>query len=364
MSGYALYFWEPPLPKNQDEAARIVEQLESRRCEQRPVFLELARRITARYPCSCSSDVAPWEDVWGDGPVDGQSDSPLYGLGLTGRQIEKVYPFVVEVARSLGLVTYDAGLEVVFLPSGEQFGDLSFDDEEEEQVEPRDDWPWDRDSFREIVRAEMEPFMRANGFVYNKAAEGYIRSAPSYRVSIQFVADTGTYRIGTIRLFACVVLKFDKDVEQRLKAAKKDLVMLVFDLSKLSNARMWEPGADAKQAYEYLNQSDIFWPAPTIGDLKTVLHEQILPFLAITLLPVMADCQSWGDLNALVNPEGEERRIFVKRGSSAILAYLVNDARREQIADDVKRTCRDVYAKRLLDYLSVMLHREPSQSSK
>lgn len=354
MSGYALYFWESPLPNSQEEAARIVEQLESRRCEQRPVFLELAHRITARYPCSCSSDVAPEDDAWSDGPVDGRSNSPLYGLGLSLKMIEKVYPFVVDVARSLGLVTYDPEVEVVFLPSGEQFGYISFDDEEGEQVEPRDEWPWDWDSFRDIVRAEMEPFMRTNGFVYNKASEGFKKNTPSYQVAIEFCPEKDPSGVRAVRLFSCVELKFDKNIEQQMRSARLTAPTLVFDLSKLSGAGEWEEGADATTPCTYLNRRDIFWPASTIGGLRTVLRQAVIPFLAKVLLPLLDACHGWSDLNKHANAESEMHRFFKKSGAAAIIAHLVNHRRKDEITDDVKNSCRDAYAKNLTVYLNAI----------
>lgn len=81
-----------------------------RRRVQEPRFLELARRLTARYPCISSpesDDLDESELAWSDGPLDGRADTAVYGLGLTRDRLDEVLPFVLDQARVLGLSVYD-----------------------------------------------------------------------------------------------------------------------------------------------------------------------------------------------------------------------------------------------------------------
>src|SRR5687768_10516130 len=121
--GYALHVWEKPAdrpwPRDAAEANRLFSELQDRKpAGQNPKFVDLARRLTGRFPCIASreaEDMPESELAWSDGPLDGKTNKAVYGIGLLLQRIDEVYPFVVEQARTLGLNVADLQSGAIFL---------------------------------------------------------------------------------------------------------------------------------------------------------------------------------------------------------------------------------------------------------
>ena len=106
---FVVHIWEYPAPRDSAEAELILETLEGARGPQNPRFIELAQRLTAEYPCITTLDDAEAEErgVWSDGPLDGITESGVYGLGILSQHIDSVFPFVCDKANELGLNAYE-----------------------------------------------------------------------------------------------------------------------------------------------------------------------------------------------------------------------------------------------------------------
>ena len=82
------------------EADRIHTRLSAERTSQNPKFIELAKRLTERYPCMTTLEDDDLEVAWSDGPLDGETDSPVYSLGVQATMLGVVVPFVETTANA------------------------------------------------------------------------------------------------------------------------------------------------------------------------------------------------------------------------------------------------------------------------
>nr|WP_315234733.1 hypothetical protein [uncultured Albidiferax sp.] len=109
---YGLDIWAHPIPNSFEEALRITGELRGDGDTKRanPKYVELARRLTASYPSSTDLIADTSDEVWSDGPVDGLSSGPLWGVGILTQHAYVVAPFVIEQAAALGLIVLDRQL--------------------------------------------------------------------------------------------------------------------------------------------------------------------------------------------------------------------------------------------------------------
>lgn len=119
---FVLQIWELPQgsawPTTVKEATALVSGLHGGGHGQNPKFTELARRLTARFPCITSEDADEDGAAWTDGPLDGITDERVYGIGLDTDRLEEVRPFVIETALALGLSVEDEQAGEYFLANG------------------------------------------------------------------------------------------------------------------------------------------------------------------------------------------------------------------------------------------------------
>ena len=115
---YVLQIWEHPtthaLPATVQEAEAFTSALQGINSVQNPKFITFAKKLTRKYPCMTESD----ESVWTDGPLDGQTDEPVYGIGIQTEYLHEVHPFVITTANALGLSVYDDQAGQAYLASG------------------------------------------------------------------------------------------------------------------------------------------------------------------------------------------------------------------------------------------------------
>lgn len=124
---YTLQIWESPIPTNVHEADaicdRLLEEEESGgKGQQNPKFIALAKQLTHRYPCitqlTGNEPVGHEEGVWSEGPLNGITQAPIYGIGIVTSFLEEVVPFVQKTANALGLIVYDPQTADTYLPRG------------------------------------------------------------------------------------------------------------------------------------------------------------------------------------------------------------------------------------------------------
>jgi hypothetical protein len=106
---FAVHIWEYPAPRDSAEAELIRDAHAGMRVPQNPRFIDLAKRLAAEYPCitTLADDEIEERGVWSDGPLDGITGSPEYGLGILSQHIDRVFPFVCDKANELGLNVYE-----------------------------------------------------------------------------------------------------------------------------------------------------------------------------------------------------------------------------------------------------------------
>jgi hypothetical protein len=162
---YVLQIWESPIPSSVTEADQIHDRLSEQHTAQNPKFIELAKRLSKRYPSAGTSggEDEEAEDVWSDSPIDGETDSPVYGLGVQTEHLNAVVPFVVKTANTLGLTVYDTQAGQAFLPNGKvltlpgqepvQFGE---DDTSDELTS--------RNQVRKLVFNGLKGMLKKHGF--------------------------------------------------------------------------------------------------------------------------------------------------------------------------------------------------------
>lgn len=115
---YVLQIWAFPMPQSIAQVDGILGELDQRPRRPNTQFVELARRLTARHPCITTLDEDDENAVWTDGPMDGRTERPLWGLGILSQHIDTVQPFVVETATAMGFVVYDDQAGECHLPGG------------------------------------------------------------------------------------------------------------------------------------------------------------------------------------------------------------------------------------------------------
>ncbi len=115
---YVLQIWAFPAPPSVAAVDGILAELAQRPKKPQTQFLELARRLTARHPCITTLDEDDENAVWTDGPMDGRTDEPLWGVGVLSQHLDTVVPFVVETATAMGFVVYDDQAGECHLPGG------------------------------------------------------------------------------------------------------------------------------------------------------------------------------------------------------------------------------------------------------
>ena len=184
---YVLHIWpqpaDKPVPRSVPELDKLVTQLtESKLPQPDPRFVELAQRLTSRYPCLTE---APEDSVWSDGPLDGRTSQGAYALGVQTAYLPEVVPFVVETARALGLNVFDMQAAEGHLADGTVLhrpgrAPMDWAAEAERQ---RDGLETAEQAMRLMAEA-IKPFMEKAGFKYVKKSNEFVRKMGTIKHSL------------------------------------------------------------------------------------------------------------------------------------------------------------------------------------
>lgn len=162
---FVLQIWELPpgsaWPRTITEATALVSGLHGGGHGQNPKFIELARRLTARFPCITSDEGDEDGAAWTDGPLDGITDEAVYGVGLDTDRLEEVRPFVIETALALGLSIEDEQAGEYFLANGQVLS-LEAEWEAQRRAEAAD-LP-SKEALSERVCADLADVLARHGF--------------------------------------------------------------------------------------------------------------------------------------------------------------------------------------------------------
>jgi hypothetical protein len=106
-----------PIPANNLDAWRLLDDLIKAEGQPPKVFKELHDYLTAKYPCiSTLSDNDVDKSVWSDGPLWNNFGNRVAVLGMAYSRVDEVLPFLVESANGLGLVVFDWGGPAIYRP--------------------------------------------------------------------------------------------------------------------------------------------------------------------------------------------------------------------------------------------------------
>lgn len=182
---YALHIWEQPagcpVPVSIEAADHLLNQLHDTSSGQNPKFIQLAQRLTARFPCICSpkaENLPESEWAWSDGPLNGETESAVFGLGLNSEMLDSVRPFVLQQAKSLGLNVMDEQAGEVFLTDGKVLRQSGSSAPSNVPEKDYDDVP-KRAALVQIVFEKLTPFLAQYGFKARKSDRSFKRTFPN-----------------------------------------------------------------------------------------------------------------------------------------------------------------------------------------
>lgn len=190
---YVLQVWQQPdilpLPHDPDSAAMLVGALQGRAPDAPARFVELATRLTRRYPCICSPEARRLPEhrlAWSDGPLDGGADSSVYGIGLNTGMLDDVLPFVLDTALSLGLNVADEQTGRYYLSNRRVLGVIDA---------PAGPLP-DKDALLAMLAERLDPVLAAQGLAPDPGASHWRSQAAVMRQYREaFAAGSHTLRL-------------------------------------------------------------------------------------------------------------------------------------------------------------------------
>ncbi len=105
---YNVAICTPPVPANDKDAWKIIDDLIDAEGSVPDVFKKLHDQLTEKYPCICTlSDDEIDDGVWSDGPLWNNFGHRAAVLGMVYSRVNEVLPFLVERANALGLTVFD-----------------------------------------------------------------------------------------------------------------------------------------------------------------------------------------------------------------------------------------------------------------
>jgi hypothetical protein len=258
---FVCQIWEYPAPRDSAECKAILESLSRVRQPQNPRFVELAKRLTARYPCitTLEDDVLDEQGVWTDGPLDGLTEDAVYGVGILSQHLDTVFPFVCETANELGLNVYEMVAGETSRPDG------TILEHDPDAAAPRlSSAGMNLTRLSEIFTEQLEPLARDRGF--RKIGYHLVRGI-----------DGGWQAL----VAAIVEVQGQVAFDVMLHTYRYDVMRLVHDLDPERRAGDANGSAFALSAYEFLLAPQIlreprdFLAASSV--LKLVVQKHLLP---------------------------------------------------------------------------------------
>ncbi len=194
---YVLQIWSFPVPQAVAQVDGILAELSQRPRKPGTLFVALAQRLTARHPCITTLDEDDERAVWTDGPLDGRTDQPLWGVGVLSQHIDTVVPFVVETATSMGFVVYDDQAGECHLPGGWSLLPDGRRVIGHHLGQPLPD-PLDPGTVTRLLQQAVESAVAHNGFRFEAATGRIVREAGEWTTTLELrVQPPGAAAAGT-----------------------------------------------------------------------------------------------------------------------------------------------------------------------
>jgi hypothetical protein len=331
---YVLQIWESPIPSSVQEADEINDRLQDLEGPQNPKFIELAKRLTQRYPCITQltgDEEEGYENgVWSVGPVDGITTNPVYGIGVSSDYLTEVLPFVTQTANALGLILYDTQAGQVNLPSGAVLtmpGQLVASPKATE-VDP--EWISSNAHCAKVAQEYVTVFMKKHGFKLNRKTKRFHKEHHGFYFDLG-VGGGGTYvSVGS-------QLHLTKGLHVALNSRAVHPKSPVPDLwIPVRLGEMGEIYGTATVPFDYL---------PRIGDVKKVsdikrVLDQIMEYLEKAYFPVISKITTLEELDTYIQRPYSLNHIHVSsqyRIGQLVVAHLVKNKNIDVLIDDIRK---------------------------
>lgn len=351
---YVVQIWEPAqqqaVPGKIQDVVQMVEAIQNTCPGQNPKFLELAKRLTRRFPCICSEKGAALPEdewAWTDGPLDGETDEAVYGLGLNLSMLEKVRPFVLQQAQALGLCVLDQQAGEAYWSDG-KFLSIPQPPQVARSEKNYDDIP-KMQEVRQLVADRIEPLLNAYGFKRKKGGLKYKRTFPLGWQTIDITKEADKWPS---------YATFDVQASSRIHVIS-DLKMAINKPELLPEGFSGIPIFSKKErdqyAYEtistvlrrwmddkhpFLNSHSKLYEVRSYSEIDTVIAH-LIQKLETRLLPVMEKSKDIAGFNAMVNTEPLSDSVWnlmVGANPNIIAAYLAGDPRLEKLCEYFAKT--------------------------
>ena len=119
---YILVAWEQPIPRAMEEVAPLLRTLREDKTMVSSTRVDaFMARLWEKYPRDLDGEDEDY--VWDDSfPFAPQPRPRLIYLSISFSHIDEVMPFLLKIARKVGLVVYDSEVGTVFLPTDSFLG--------------------------------------------------------------------------------------------------------------------------------------------------------------------------------------------------------------------------------------------------
>lgn len=318
---YVLHCWDKPVPTTVVEADQIHTRLSGERTAQNPQFIELAKRLTERYPCITTleeDDDGLEQGAWSDGPLDGETDGPVYSLGVQPSMLGQVVPFVAATAGALGLVMYDMQAAEVHLPDGKVLTlpgrqPVDFDQPvDPERLESKA-------QVAQILQETLRPLMERHGFKAIKKDGSFKRRTKEAEQHLYYnIVDYCPRYV--IELFFHVAPSFGGTLQQ-IAARSYSL-----DMEQAARQAGVAPFGDQPHLS---GRSEV----KGVSGLE-LWAARLADFLAAAVMPIAQRCDTIEGLDQLVNANPPSASPFKKLVSGAPLAYAARNPRFDELAEE------------------------------
>ncbi|WP_227818073.1 hypothetical protein [Nitrogeniibacter aestuarii] len=355
---YVVQIWADPVPASLTEASQLIDRLSTERCAQLPEFIELAKRLTEKYPCLTTPDAPGEHGAWSDGPLDGLTDEPIYGLGVSSDMIDEVMPFVVATARQLKLTVYDMQAGLAFLPDGTILCDrpntvVAATSDADPMAEGGIDERFrSRPHFAEVFRAELCELMRSHGYKDYKSFSMFKRRTDLFDEEVQISAGSSYDPTLIWRLTP----RLPEALKSEIEAAGLLEVGYTLDLWVLTNAVPFDRTVASKteSAYRGSFSHEVFWRVQSVPQAREVVAKCMGPTFEHRILPVLSKFTSWQAVDQMVNRDDHQPSPIRATGDILVLAWLAGRTDLRSLAEHLKRTTKGFKTTKIDTYLAVL----------
>lgn len=353
---YIVHVWESPVPSSVQEAEQIHRQLAAQTTPQNPRFIELAHRLTQRFPCmSTMGDNEAEDAVWTDAPLDGCTPHPCFALGIRTDALSEVMPLLVAEARALGLVLYDMQDACVHLPDGQALGLVSYAASASlatSAATSLDDQPLEsKKQLLDLLKDGLHACMGKHGF--QPASFGFAKkskeSTQEVAFEISFYGEAGS----RVRLFVHIEPKFKVPVKKAMDKHATGTCSLVLPiLFKACKLPSFVPASKAGVEFTVTRPSEVI-----------ALTTELAECFNRTVFGMLLRCESIQQLGDEFEADRlrSERTLVSYTQADLLIAFLTNRSAYEVLIDKAINDETSEYRRKNIVALKTALSEQESR---